>query len=237
MANEVFYESLFSSFWRDVRVEEFVEDEHSMFADEAVFDWLIDTIRPLEIIEVGSWKGHSANYMVDRCKSIGLASARCVCVDSFLGGPEHWLMPGAVETLHRKNGRPTILERFLGNTLKRGNQGRLFPLTLDSFGASEVLRYHNFQADLIFVDGAHDPDSVKRDILGFYPLLCESGVMFGDDYQYQPLAETVHACARALGVEVLVSSRKWIFANEALIRRVTLPNIQVRKSFDGWQHP
>ncbi len=73
--------------------------------------------------------------------------------------------------------------------------------------------------------------------MNYYPLLSNHGVMFGDDYQHKPLADAVHDCAKKLGLEVLVNSRKWIFMNEALVRKCTLSNIQLRKSFEGWVHP
>lgn len=236
MANQDFYDALFTNFWKDVDKTYLVEDANSMFADAETFSWIIKTVRPREIIEIGSWKGHSANYVIDVCREKGI-DARIVCVDTFLGGPEHWLLPGAIETLHRKNGQPTILNGFLANTIARGNADRVFPLCLDSTASSYVLSHFGFKADLIFVDAAHDYEAVVKDVMNYYPLLSTEGVMFGDDYQHKPLADAVHDCARKLGLEVLVHSRKWVLMNEALIRRCTLPNIQIRKSFDGWVHP
>jgi hypothetical protein len=236
MTNQNFYEQIFPEFWQKINSSNLVEDSHSMFGDEEIFAWLINTIEPRELIEIGSWKGHSANYMIDACKARGLAS-RIVCVDTFLGGPEHWLLPGSIETLHRKNGQPTIFDRFLANTIARGNANHVFPLCLDSAAASKVLKHFNFAADLIFVDGGHDYQDAVSDISKYYPLLSETGVMFGDDYQAETVANAVHDCARKLGVEVLVSARKWILLNEALVRRLTLPGTQLRKSFEGWIHP
>lgn len=236
MANHDFYEAIFANFWRDIDRTCLVEDSNSMFADAETFSWLIKTVQPKEIIEIGSWKGHSANYAIDECRKTGLDS-RIVCVDTFMGGPEHWLLPGSIETLHRKNGQPTILNRFLGNTVARQNIDRVFPLCLDSTAASYVFNHFAFKADLIFVYAAHDYDAVVHDIMNYYPLLARGGVMFGDDYQFKPLADAVHDCARKLGFEVLVHARKWVLMNEAFLRKCTLPDIQLRKSFDGWIHP
>lgn len=236
MRNKAFYDLIFPDFWEKIDRTTLAQDEHSMFGDSQVFDWLIDIVRPTELIEIGSWKGHSANHMIDVCKRHGLDS-KIVCVDTFLGGPEHWVMPPLMESMHRVNGRPTILERFIGNTIARGNEGRVFPLTLDSNTARTVLAHIGFEADLIFVDGNHEPGPVREDILGYYKLLSPEGVMFGDDYQDKGVADTVHACARELGVTVVVSARKWIYVNEALMRRLGPPAGQLRQSFDGWIHP
>ena len=236
MSNNEFYNTLFNEFWRNVDRTALVEDADSMFGDAETFAWLIRTVRPKQIIEIGSWKGHSANHMIDVCRENNI-DARIVCVDTFLGGPEHWLLPGALESLQRKNGQPTILNGFLANTIARGNVGKVFPLCLDSPAAASVLAHFDFKADLIFVDAAHDYDAVTRDILKYYPLLSADGVMFGDDYQFKPLADAVHDCARKLGLEVLVHARKWVFLTESFLRKCTLPDVQLRKSFDGWVHP
>jgi len=236
MANQEFYEALFKNFWIDVDRTSLVEDPNSMFGDAETFAWLVRTVRPEEIIEIGSWKGHSANYMIDVCRENAINS-RIVCVDTFLGGPEHWLLPGAFETLHRKNGQPTILNGFLANTIARRNTDHVFPFCLDSTAASVVFAHFGFKADMVFVDAAHDYDAVIRDITNYYPLLSSEGVMFGDDYQFKPVADAVHYCAEKLGLEVLVHARKWIFMNEALVRKCTLSNMQLRKSFEGWIHP
>ena len=42
----------------------------------------------IDIIEIGTWKGLSANKMAKLCKSRN-KKARIVCVDTFLGAPEH----------------------------------------------------------------------------------------------------------------------------------------------------
>jgi hypothetical protein len=57
-------------------------------------------------------EGHSANYMADVCRREGLKT-KIVCVDTFNGSEEHWSYPPLREQLFLKNGRPTILERFM----------------------------------------------------------------------------------------------------------------------------
>lgn len=229
-----FFARIFPDFWDTIDPTDLVEDDHSMFGDPEVFRFLVNAISPQTIIEIGSWKGHSANFMADLCKANGLKT-RIVCVDTFLGGPEHWLLPGQIETLYRKNGFPTIINRFLGNTIARGNQGSIFPLTINSSSAAGILKFFNQKADLIFVDGAHEFNDVKSDIELYFPLLTQRGVMFGDDYQYEPLANAVHHCAEKLGVQVAVSARKWVYVTESLPE---LPaDYVIRTSFAGWIHP
>jgi predicted O-methyltransferase YrrM len=236
MSNSSFFDTLFKDFWLNVDRSCTAEDPQSMFGDHEVFDWIVGVVRPELIIEIGSWKGHSANHMADICKVAGL-DTKIVCVDTFLGGPEHWLMPGLLETLHRRNGQPTIINAFLGNTIARGNEERIFPLTVDSGTGAQILEHFGVKADLIFVDAAHAYQEVINDITNYAPILSDHGVMFGDDYQFVQVAEAVHHCAELLKVQTIVSARKWIYVNEALLRHFGMANFQLRHSFEGWVHP
>ncbi len=90
---------------------------------------------------------------------------------------------------------------------------------------------------MIYIDGGHGYDAVCNDIMNYHRLLGAEGIMFGDDYQHEPLANAVHDCAKKLGVHVLVHLRKWIFLTEALMRKIAPPEIQLRTEFAGWVHP
>jgi hypothetical protein len=211
MAGGDFFETLFGAgFWDDIDQAELIEDDQSHLADAEVLARMIAHVRPEHVVEIGSWKGHSANFMADRCRELGLP-ARIVCVDTFLGSAEHWALPHLLPSLHRRNGRATLYERFLANTLARGNRDRLFPLPLDSANAAAVLGAFNFRADLIYVDGGHGYENVCADINAYWPLLSERGLLFGDDYGWKMVRRAVHDRAEALGVDVVVSGAKWLY--------------------------
>lgn len=236
MANQEFLDKFFQEYWNGIDHSVTTTDEHSMFGDAEVFQTLIEAVRPQSIIEVGSWKGHSANHMADVCRAANI-QCKIICIDTFLGAVEHWVLPGAFETLRIKNGRPTVFECFLGNTIARGNTEYLLPLTMDSANAAQVLQHYNYKADLIFIDAAHDYDDVIADIEGYLPLLSERGVIFGDDYQYEPLARAVHDMANRLGLQVLVAKRKWMFVNPNRPLDLSAKGFEPRTSFEGWVHP
>jgi len=237
MSNNDFYELCFPpDYWEKIDRSSLIEDPHSMFGDSETFDWLIRATKPDSIIEVGSWKGHSANFMADICRSIDKIP-KILCIDTFLGAVEHWCLPGEIKNLHLKNGRPTILERFQANTIARKNQDIIFPFPIDSDNAAQVLSHYDFKADLIFIDAAHDYDDVTKDIVNYWKLLAENGVFFGDDYQYEPLRRAVHDCATQLGVQVIVSQRKWMFFNQGLANCVFPHGYSLRLSPENWVHP
>ena len=70
--NDEFYQQIFPAFSDQIDMTRLGTDQQSISTDEFVFDWLIRTVRPRDIIEIGSWKGHSANYIIDHCRKEGL---------------------------------------------------------------------------------------------------------------------------------------------------------------------
>ena len=237
MDNSKFLELAFGSdYWERLDRSMLSTDPRSLFGDEPVFSWLLGLVRPRSIIEVGSWMGHSANFMADECRKLGLKPS-IVCVDTYLGAVEHWTIDSLREVLGRRNGRPTMLERFQGNTIERGNTDMIHPFPIDSENGSHVMRETGYQADLIFIDAAHGYDAVVADIENYWPLLSERGVMFGDDYQFEPLAQAVHDCAEKLGVQVLNYYRKWVFFDQRFANYILPEPVTIRTSREGWVHP
>jgi predicted O-methyltransferase YrrM len=169
-------------------VAPFPFDLDGWFSDTEIFDGFIDQIRPTLIVEVGSWKGKSSHYLIER--AMRHADASIVCVDTWLGSSEHWVHPHWRPMLGIKGANPpappTLHEQFIANVIHAGLTERVVPLPLPSRLASIVLeRLRQGQASfapLIFIDGAHDEASVREDISCYWPLVSPGGVMIGDDY-------------------------------------------------------
>lgn len=149
-----------------------------------IFDVVIDQLRPQLIIEVGSWKGTSAHRMINR--AMQYTDASIICVDTWLGSSEHWVNPNWRSMLNIRNGRPTLHEQFMANVVHAGLQNRVVPIPLPSRLASRVLSDMRLggaplTAAMIYIDGAHDEESVNEDIASYWPLVSPGGVMLGDD--------------------------------------------------------
>src|SRR5947208_1485127 len=82
-----------------LKSEDFPEDQQNFFYDPDVFVELISLTKPSLIIEVGTWKGHSANAMADSCKRMNLHT-KIICVDTWLGSQEHYLIEQWRPELH-----------------------------------------------------------------------------------------------------------------------------------------
>lgn len=92
------------------------------------------------IVEIGSWKGRSTHALLSACKGIVTA------VDHFRGSP------GEVE---QKGQHP--YKDFIKNV---GHFKNLKILKMSSEKAVKLVK----SVEMIFIDGAHDYDSVKKDI-------------------------------------------------------------------------
>jgi hypothetical protein len=164
-----------------------------------VFDALIDRFQPRLIIEVGSWKGTSAHYMIKRAL-LHKDDAAIICIDTWLGSTEHWLYPKLRGMLKLRHGRPTLHEQFMANVVHAGLQERIVPLPLPSRLASMVLAEIRLGGDalsspLVYIDGAHDEVSVREDIAAWWPFVTPGGLMLGDDYA-RPWTGVINAVAQ-----------------------------------------
>ncbi|MFM6418929.1 hypothetical protein, partial [Planktothrix sp.] len=87
-------------------------DSHNFLTEVDVLRDLIQIIQPKIIIEVGSWKGHSAIKMAETLHNLNLYSSRVLCVDTWLGSLEHWQNENWRKELYLEHGYPTLYEKF-----------------------------------------------------------------------------------------------------------------------------
>jgi predicted O-methyltransferase YrrM len=196
-------------------------DTQSFLGDADFFASLIRIIQPDTIIEVGSWKGHSAIAMAEALHNLKLHSSRVLCVDTWLGSLEHWNSEEWRKQMHLKNGRPDLYERFLANVIQSGFANYIIPFPMTSGTAATFFNIHNVKADLIYIDAAHDYDSVKNDLEKFHPLLNENGILCGDDFQFPPLEEAVRDFARDQNLGLVLKDRKYVLLNDSQLNDFT----------------
>jgi len=152
---------------------EFTTDWFSRFAP--IWKQLVGRFRPSTFLEIGSYEGRSACFLIDEC-----AADRPVelhCVDTWAGGVEHDAPGmGAVERRFDANlalaidraAHPVSFHKH-----KSLSQAALVRLLAQGRGGS---------FDLVYVDGSHQaPDVLTDAVLGFQ-LLSAGGLMIFDDY-------------------------------------------------------
>jgi predicted O-methyltransferase YrrM len=121
------------------------------------------------IVEIGSWKGRSTVFLANGSKA----------------GPQ--VRVYAIDP-HEGNGgdqRLTVIptfDEFKKNIANAQAENIVIPIVKTSKEAANVFQE---PCALIFVDGSHEPDSVKQDFALWYPKLIEGGIIaFHDTLDY-----------------------------------------------------
>ena len=138
-----------------------------------IWDRLIPQIKPTKILEVGSFEGASACYLIANCAS--KAPIEIHCIDTWDGAA----------------GMPDVERRFVNNTnIARARvPHRVELITHKGFSnicLAKILS-QNFldYFDLIYVDGSHWAPDVLSDATLSFPLLKVGGTMIFDDYLWR----------------------------------------------------
>ena len=147
------------------------------------------------VVEIGSFLGRSTHYLATSLMNANKENVKIYCVDTFEGSSEHAniKLPKDFSSMFRDN-----LKFFIGRNMVHILQGRSDdPMILERIEEATV--------DFIMVDGAHEYDPVKDDIINWWPKLKPNGVMFGDDYNLKSVElavkEGLAVCGhRAYGV-------------------------------------
>ena len=152
---------------------EFTTDWFSRFA--GVWSQLLARFPPSRILEIGSYEGRAACFLVDTC-----AAQRAIelhCVDTWEGGVEH-----------NATGMPSVEQRFDRN-IERACAAAAHSVSFHKHKALSSAALINLLADgqgesfdLIYVDGSHQAPDVLSDAVLSFQLLRAGGVLIFDDY-------------------------------------------------------
>ena len=132
-------------------------------------------------VEVGTWKGCSAAYMVVSIINSG-KRIEFDCVDPWLGEDQS----GYQLEVQRLGGK--LYEHFCENM--KPVEGHYTPIRLPSVEASKL--YDNESIDFVFIDAAHDYDNVRADISAWLPKVKSGGYIGGHDYWSNDVYRAVH---------------------------------------------
>ncbi len=132
----------------------------------------LDSDQALKCLEIGSWQGLSAFFVLDV-----FPHAQITCVDTWEGGDEHKSFNastpqilGGIEMCFDLN-----LKQFSDRTKKYKGTSRSYfndQITSDGF-------------DLIYVDGSHHCDDIMVDAVQSFEILKVGGLLIFDDYFWE----------------------------------------------------
>ena len=128
---------------------------------------------PGEIAEIGSWKGKSTVALSLAVKRSGRGET-VYAIDHHHGVAED-------TGLGTRTPRGSTWSPFLGAIDRAGVQDIVHPLRMSSLAGARWLARNGIRLKFLLVDGAHDEDSVTRDLLSFFPLVLSGGLIALDD--------------------------------------------------------
>lgn len=163
-----------------------------------------DPQRPRTIVEVGSYEGSSAWWIMQNL--LKSPESRLYCVDAWAG-----------------EGGEERFQHFLRNVGELPNRGQIEVLRGWSQDALRELHQRGVRADVLYIDGGHDAPTVLRDLVIGFDLVKVSGIVICDDYLWD---DPKWGGNRTLGrPKIAIDAFTTIYADKLRIVR-GLPNIQ-----------
>lgn len=127
------------------------------------------------LVEIGSWCGRSARALAENTQG------RLTCVDMWSADTDSATAPEFEKGITEHDGNlEWTWDEFRFNMIGLGNVGAI---RLPSVEAVKIVP-PEMTFDFIFIDGAHDYESVKADLDAWLPKLSPGGMIAGHDYDH-----------------------------------------------------
>lgn len=161
-------------------------------------EWLYNSAKSLPkgslIVEIGSWKGRSTAALY-----LGAGNNKAVvAIDTWRGTPS--------EEAHNEAKERNVFRIFLSNMralnihpqpYRKYALGEQF-LIMHSGRASEY--FDNNSIQFLFIDGDHS--NVDKDIIAWFPKVCDRGVISGHDYNWDSVYSGVNNTIGKINAQV-----------------------------------
>ena len=134
-------------------------------------------------VEVGSFIGSSAIILGNMVKSV---NGVLMCVDTWCGDINMWLMNEFHKTMNKEDGNPKIYDYFILNIMNNNLTDTVIPLRVSSIVGARMLKVLNYEIDFVYVDSAHEAGETFMELMLYHDILKNKGILFGDDYHGFP---------------------------------------------------
>jgi hypothetical protein len=133
-------------------------------------------------VEVGSFLGRSSAFMAQAIKESGKHVA-FYCVDTWDGVTQPDFCQAHQDEILRGLGldREELYDAWLSNMIGCGTIPGPIPLRMSSLEGARKFLPH--ELDFVFIDAAHDYESVLADLHAWYNKVAAGGVIAGHDYK------------------------------------------------------
>lgn len=150
---------------------------------------LVREIRPKVYVEAGVWLGSSFIAVTKELKALGLHDSYSIAIDTWLGALEFMCARNKPEldvsrNLNPRFGYPSVFYHFLSNIVSAGIASQVVPVAQTSQLGAKYLIAKGIKAEVVYIDGSHEYDDVKADLLIYWHVLDHSNpnsVLVGDD--------------------------------------------------------
>lgn len=167
-------------------MQHFYTSIHGWFTFPSFYTNLVNQSKDgYHIVEVGTWKGCSAAFLAVEIINSG-KKIKLDCVDTWLGSPENINLdsPHYEPLLEEVDG---LYKHYLSNI--EPVKHIINSIRLPSLDALKL--YDDNSLDCVFIDAAHDYDSVQKDIQGWLPKIRSGGVLAGHDWDSDAVRRAV----------------------------------------------
>ncbi|CAF2400807.1 unnamed protein product [Rotaria sp. Silwood2] len=172
---------------------------------------LNDTNLPIHlVVEVGSFMGKSSI-------NIGLTLRHyrrwpkpiLLCIDTWLGGLEHWISPELQNMMHIEYGRPIVYEQFIANIIANNLTKSVIPFSTTSILGARFLLVKKIVPQVIYLDSAHLQGETYVELELYWALLQPGGLLIGDDWSWTSVRCDVLRFCKSIQVNVTVIGNSW----------------------------
>lgn len=176
------------------------------------YDQLLDNCpEGSEILEIGSFMGRSTSYLATNIINSG-KRVHVYALDTFEGSSEH-------VGLDISGG---FYEAFKENCKAFIDGGIVTPVKSRSDDINTLKRWGDKHFHGIIVDGAHEYEAVKDDILNWWPKLADGGSMVGDDMSLASVQQAVQdtftkqLCPESSGISYIQGYEQWFSVSKGV---------------------
>jgi predicted O-methyltransferase YrrM len=189
---------------------------------KTIWDQIVPKLKPIKYLEIGSYEGASAVYMINYLSKTN--AGRVVCVDTWEGGVEH----SGINMLQvEKN-----FDLNVHHAIEQGSRHVLVEKVKDKSvnALSKLIATGGaLSFDMIYIDGSHQAPDVLADAVLSYQLLRQGGLMVFDDYLWSENLQKGHDLVRS--PKIAIDSFTNIYCKDLNIISAPLYQLYVQKRF------
>lgn len=170
--------------------------------DYRYFEKVIKEKKVKTIIEVGVFLGNWCCHVAKNLPEGG----RHFAVDHWMGCPVY------EQGIWDK--KENEFRQFLSNIIHSKLTDKVIPVRMPSLEAAKKFKALGIKADLIYIDAAHDYQSVIDDLNAWISVLAPGGTFSGDDWNWKTVRAAVTDFARSHNYKIRLRGTQWVIEIE-----------------------